>query len=266
VSKTVTDRRPDGQTRSSRTSPTGSRCSARRSFGTADPFEYFGPGGQVPVNLEALVTRARSYRLPPLAATYGRSARPPNISISSARSASTDRSVIATCRFWTARVTIGPMAGSILRSDQAPMRAFMSLGHTPPLLLYGMLGACQPRIDARGGPVIAYAIGAIATIGYLLALASGPAAVIVPLVATSPALAGFLGIAILRESATRRKVLTSPSRSPAPSYYQWADVCTGSPCADMPARRDASAPPGSGYFVSCPLPAPPGCAVVCTFT
>src|SRR6266436_2765389 len=30
----------------------------------------------------------------------------------------------------------------------------------------------------------------------------------------------------------------------------------------VPARRST---PGSGYFVSCPLPAPPGCAVVCTF-
>lgn len=47
--------------------------------------------------------------------------------------------------------------------------------------------------------VVAYAAGAIATIGYLLALAAGPAAVVVPVVATSPALAGLLGILVLRE-------------------------------------------------------------------
>lgn len=63
--------------------------------------------------------------------------------------------------------------------------------------------------DFRGRPaaftVIAYAIAGIATIGYLLALASGQAAVVVPLVATSPALAGLLGILVLRESTNRRQ-------------------------------------------------------------
>jgi uncharacterized membrane protein len=55
--------------------------------------------------------------------------------------------------------------------------------------------------------VVAYAAAGIATIGYLSALAAGPAAVVVPLVATSPALAGILGIALLHESASRRQVL-----------------------------------------------------------
>lgn len=53
--------------------------------------------------------------------------------------------------------------------------------------------------------VIGYAIAGIATIGYLLALSSGPAAAIVPLVATSPALAGVLGVALLREKANARQ-------------------------------------------------------------
>ena len=61
--------------------------------------------------------------------------------------------------------------------------------------------------DLRGRPavltIVAYAIAGIATIGYLLALASGPAAIVVPLVATSPALAGLLGIAVLREKSNR---------------------------------------------------------------
>ena len=47
--------------------------------------------------------------------------------------------------------------------------------------------------------VVAYAIGAVATIGYLLVLAAGSAAVVVPLVAPSPALAGLLGALVLKE-------------------------------------------------------------------
>ncbi|HEV2033767.1 MAG TPA: DMT family transporter [Candidatus Dormibacteraeota bacterium] len=62
------------------------------------------------------------------------------------------------------------------------------------------------RADLKGKPavftIVGYAIGGVATIGYLLALASGPAAVVVPLVATSPALAGLLGIMVLREKAS----------------------------------------------------------------
>ena len=63
--------------------------------------------------------------------------------------------------------------------------------------------------DLKGRPaaftIIAYAIAGIATIGYLLALAGGPAAVVVPLVATSPAVAGLLGIAFLKEKTNRRQ-------------------------------------------------------------
>lgn len=66
------------------------------------------------------------------------------------------------------------------------------------------------RDDLRGRPalftLVAYAAAGLATIGYLLALSEGPAAVIVPLVATSPALAGLLGIAVLREKAGARQL------------------------------------------------------------
>jgi len=51
--------------------------------------------------------------------------------------------------------------------------------------------------------VIACVTAAVATIGYLAALASGPAAVVVPLVATSPALAGLAGIILLHEGSSR---------------------------------------------------------------
>ena len=50
------------------------------------------------------------------------------------------------------------------------------------------------------------ASAAIATIGYLYALSVGPASVIVPLVATSPSLAGLLGVVVLREPSTRRQI------------------------------------------------------------
>ncbi len=65
--------------------------------------------------------------------------------------------------------------------------------------------------DLGGSPavftIVAYAIGGVATIGYLLALASGPAALVVPLVATSPALAGLIGIVLLREKTSRRQLV-----------------------------------------------------------
>ena len=66
------------------------------------------------------------------------------------------------------------------------------------------------RSDLSGRPaaftIVAYVVAGIATIGYLTALAGGPAAVVVPLVATSPALAGILGLLILREKTNRRQV------------------------------------------------------------
>ncbi len=66
------------------------------------------------------------------------------------------------------------------------------------------------RSELSGRPaaftIVAYIVAGIATIGYLTALADGPAAVIVPLVATSPAIAGILGILILREKTNRRQV------------------------------------------------------------
>lgn len=46
-------------------------------------------------------------------------------------------------------------------------------------------------------------LAALATIGYLWALSVGPASAIVPLVATSPALAGVVGALILKETRSR---------------------------------------------------------------
>lgn len=66
------------------------------------------------------------------------------------------------------------------------------------------------RSDLGGRPaaytVVAYLVGGVATIGYLLALARGPAAAVVPLVAISPALAGLLGVVVLREKTGPRQL------------------------------------------------------------
>ena len=51
------------------------------------------------------------------------------------------------------------------------------------------------------------ALAAVATVGYLVALSRGPASVIVPLVATSPALGGVLGLVLLRERAGPSQLL-----------------------------------------------------------
>jgi uncharacterized membrane protein len=55
--------------------------------------------------------------------------------------------------------------------------------------------------------VVAYVAAGIGTVGYLTALASGPASVVVPLVATSPALAGLAGILFLHERTSRQQVV-----------------------------------------------------------
>jgi drug/metabolite transporter (DMT)-like permease len=64
--------------------------------------------------------------------------------------------------------------------------------------------------SVRGMPLVVtltLAAAALATVGYLSALSVGPASLIVPLVATSPALGGLLGILVLKEAVTRRQAL-----------------------------------------------------------
>lgn len=66
------------------------------------------------------------------------------------------------------------------------------------------------RSHLRGMPLvvtITLAAAALATIGYLSALSVGPASIVVPLVATSPALGGLLGIVLLRERVNRRQLV-----------------------------------------------------------
>jgi uncharacterized membrane protein len=102
-----------------------------------------------------------------------------------------------------AKLVVTPAGPSALLLMGAAVQVAVGLFLAPP--------RAWSKVDLRGRPaaftIIAYAIGGIATIGYLLALASGPAAVVVPLVATSPALAGLLGVTILREKTNPRQWL-----------------------------------------------------------
>lgn len=101
-----------------------------------------------------------------------------------------------------AKVVVTPAGPSALLLMGAGVQVVVGLFLAPP--------STWKRADLRGRPalftVVAYALGGVATIGYLLALASGPAAIVVPLVATSPAIAGLLGIAVLKETASRRQL------------------------------------------------------------
>ena len=101
-----------------------------------------------------------------------------------------------------AKLVVTPTGPSALLLMGAAVQVVVGLLLAPP--------GNWKRSDLRGRPALytiaAYFLGGVATIGYLLALASGPAAVVVPLVATSPAVAGLLGIAILHEKSSRRQL------------------------------------------------------------
>ncbi len=100
-----------------------------------------------------------------------------------------------------AKLVVTPAGPSALLLMGAAVQVAVGLYLAPP--------QAWSRGDVTGRPaaftIVAYTIAGIATIGYLLALASGPAAVVVPLVATSPALAGLLGVTILKEKTNRRQ-------------------------------------------------------------
>ena len=100
-----------------------------------------------------------------------------------------------------AKVVVTPSGPSALLLMGALVQVMVGLALAPPWR--------WSAAELRGRPakftLVAYSIAAVATIVYLLALSTGPAAVIVPLVATSPALAGLLGIVVLRERAGGRQ-------------------------------------------------------------
>lgn len=101
-----------------------------------------------------------------------------------------------------AKLVVSPAGPSALLLTSAGIQVVVGLFLAPP--------ARWRRRDLLRRPaiftVVAYAAAGIATIGYLSALASGPASIVVPLVATSPALAGLLGIVFLREKTSQRQL------------------------------------------------------------
>ena len=104
---------------------------------------------------------------------------------------------------FVAKLVVTPAGPSALLLLGAAVQVVVGLFLAPPWRWRPSDLAGRPALFTT----IAYLIGGIATIGYLLALADGPAAVVVPLVATSPALAGLLAILVLKESAGRWQLL-----------------------------------------------------------
>lgn len=99
-----------------------------------------------------------------------------------------------------AKLVVTPAGPSALLLMSASVQVVVGLFLAPPWRWRGAELLRRPAIFT----VIAYVTAGVATIGYLSALAAGPAAVVVPLVATSPALAGVLGIVFLREPTSGR--------------------------------------------------------------
>lgn len=101
-----------------------------------------------------------------------------------------------------AKLVVTPDGPSALLLMSAAVQVVVGLALAPPWAW----SAGDLRGRAAIFTIVAYAIAAVATIGYLLALASGPASTVVPLVATSPALAGVLAIAFLEEEGGPRRL------------------------------------------------------------
>jgi drug/metabolite transporter (DMT)-like permease len=101
-----------------------------------------------------------------------------------------------------AKLVVTPAGPSPLLLMSAAVQVVVGLVLAPPW----KWSAHDLRGRAAVYTIVTYAVAAVATIGYLLALASGPAAVVVPLVATSPAVAGILGMVFLKEEGGRRRV------------------------------------------------------------
>ena len=101
-----------------------------------------------------------------------------------------------------AKLVVTPAGPSALLLTSAAVQVLVGIFLAPPWRWSARDLSGRPALYT----LIAYGVAAVATIGYLLALAQGPAAVIVPLVATSPALAGLLGVAFLKEPTSRRQL------------------------------------------------------------
>lgn len=103
---------------------------------------------------------------------------------------------------FVAKLVVSPAGPSALLLMSSAVQVLVGLSIAPPSRWRRDELLRRPAVYT----IIAYVTAGIATIGYLSALASGPTAVVVPLVATSPALAGFFGIVWLREPTSKRRL------------------------------------------------------------
>ena len=103
---------------------------------------------------------------------------------------------------------VGAFLAKIIVSEAGPTTLLV-----PSMIVQLMVGLFIARAEPlhlgenlRGRPLVVtltLAAAALATVAYLAALATGPASVVVPLVATSPTLGGLLGIVLLKERTSK---------------------------------------------------------------
>lgn len=98
-----------------------------------------------------------------------------------------------------AKLVVTPAGPSALLLTGAGVQVVVGLALAPPWRWTISELSGRPAVYT----VLAYALAGVATIGYLSALAAGPAAVVVPLVSASPAVAGVLGLLVLKERLER---------------------------------------------------------------
>jgi uncharacterized membrane protein len=107
---------------------------------------------------------------------------------------------------------VGAFIAKVLVTESGPTDLLVA-GAAVQLVVGLVLARNEPfdvaeTLHGAGLVVVATLVAAaIATIGYLSALSLGPASVIVPLVATSPAIGGLLGALVLHERVTIRQLV-----------------------------------------------------------
>ena len=199
----------------------GLACLMAVTFGVTTEAIRRGPLGAVspitalsPALTALLAIGLLSERLPPIA-YLGLAIAPVGIVLLSMRPKSRDRNgeavwlalailslILQGIGAFVAKVVVTPAGPSALLLMSAAVQVLVGLFLAPSWR--------WRRQELSGRPalltLIGYGIAAVATIGYLLALAQGPAAAIVPLVSTSPALAGLLGVSFLKEKTSRRQL------------------------------------------------------------
>ncbi|HKA48982.1 MAG TPA: DMT family transporter [Candidatus Dormibacteraeota bacterium] len=104
---------------------------------------------------------------------------------------------------FVAKLVVTPAGPSALLLMSAAVQVVVGLFLAPPSRWHHQDLLRRPAVFT----IVAYMTAGIATIGYLGALASGPASVVVPLVATSPALAGLAGIVVLHERTSNQQLV-----------------------------------------------------------